>query len=102
MNYSCFIIKIVSQPTHNFFENSISSVQFVAKFPKIRNKSKIDYFNISIWGNLADDIIKYYKISDYLIIEGYISLFKEIYPIKNNQVQISVKKIYPFLLNNKM
>jgi len=106
MNYSCFIIKIISQPIYRFFENTILNVELIAKFPKIGSKSRVDYFKVLIWGNLTDEIMKYYKINDYLIIEGYIHLNQEIFElnnsIKSNQLQISIKKIYPFLIKNKV
>jgi single-stranded DNA-binding protein len=106
MNYSCFIIKILSNPIQSYFEDNISLVEILGKFPQIRNKRTIEYFRISIWGNLADDVIKYYQINDYLIIEGYISVNQNLFEMdnfaKNNQVEISVRKIYPFLLNNRM
>ena len=27
--------------------------------------------NLIVWGNLAQDVIKYYKINDYIIVEGF-------------------------------
>jgi single-stranded DNA-binding protein len=106
MNYSCFIIKIISDPIQSYFEENISLVEIIGKFPQIRNKRRVEHFRISVWGNLADDVMKYYQINDYIIIEGYISLNLDFFETdnlaKNNQVAISVRKIYPFLLNNRM
>jgi len=58
--------------------------------------------NLSIvaWGNLGDDIIKYYRKGDYVIVEGVLNT------IKNNQsivdvkseitsLQLTILKIYP-------
>ena len=50
--------------------------------------------DLLIWGNLGQDIIKYYKINDYLLIEGFISLRKKRFD-NNQQIKISVTKIYP-------
>jgi hypothetical protein len=83
MNYSCFIIKILSNPIQSYFEDNISLVEILGKFPQIRNKRTIEYFRISIWGNLADDVIKYYQINDYLIIEGYISVNQNLFEMDN-------------------
>jgi single-stranded DNA-binding protein len=106
MNYSCFIIKIISDPIQSYFEENISLVEILGKFPQIRNKRTMEHFRISIWGNLADDVMKYYQINDYIIIEGYISLNLDLFEMDNlakkNQVAISVRKIYPFLLKNQI
>ena len=55
-----------------------------------------------IWGNLSDNMTKYYQVNDYVIIEGYISRRKS--NLKNyniaNEIEISVFKIYPFALDN--
>lgn len=105
MNYSCFIIKVLSNPVESYFEDNIPLVEIIAKFPQIRSKKTIEYFRVSIWGNLAEDFVKYYQMHDYLIIEGYISLNRVLFEIDNvsgiNEVEISAKKIYPFLLNNR-
>ena len=59
--------------------------------------------DLRFWGNLAGDVGTYYKINDYILIEGYLSLKdKEITnSILQNQkkVNITVFKIYPFLLS---
>lgn len=99
MNYTCFIVKIISQPTLNQFENNISLVELMVKFAPVRKTKTIDTFRVLIWGNLADDIIKYYQINDYIMIEGYIRNFVE--PGQSDQVEISARKIYPFLLKTK-
>ena len=43
--------------------------------------------------------MKYYKINDSIVIEGYISV-RNNGTTKNKQIEISVFKIYPFLLND--
>ena len=50
--------------------------------------------DLLIWGNLGQDVIKYYKINDYLLIEGFISLRKKSLIIISKS-KISVTKIYP-------
>ena len=58
---------------------------------------------LKFWGNLARDVSSYYKINDYILIEGYIALPNKQNVNSNNQmskkVEITVLKIYPFLLN---
>ena len=77
MNYSTFVVRLVQQPKQNFLKDNISVVETYVKFVPTRQKKSIEVFKISVWGKLAEDLMKYYKINDYLIIEGYISLRKD-------------------------
>lgn len=106
MNYSSFICKIVTNPKQTLFENNISLSEFSAQFPRVRNRDCIDIFNVMVWGKLSYDIIESYKINDYIIIEGYISLknINSNYRLDSNykykkQVEITAFKIYPFSSN---
>ncbi|KYK21337.1 hypothetical protein AYK24_09300 [Thermoplasmatales archaeon SG8-52-4] len=105
MNYASFIVKIIGKPEQSFFENDISVTEVLVKLCQIRNKKLEITLRLSLWGNLAYDTIQqYYQINAYIIVEGYISLRENIsdsyrIPI-DKQVEISVFKIYPFLLNN--
>ena len=56
------------------------------------------------WGNLGREVNKFYRINDYILIEGYISLRpKKMITVStqvSKQVTISVLRIYPILLNS--
>jgi len=101
MNYSNFIVKIVEEPTRENLKSDIPVTDMLVKFSQIREKKSFQTFRVFVWGNLAEDVVEYYHIDDYIIIEGYISLnrnFSEnLVSRMNTQVQISVRKIYPFL-----
>jgi len=104
MNYSSFIVKIVEGPTRENLKNDIPVTDMLVKFSQIRDKKSLETFQVFVWGNLAEDVVEYYKINDYIIIEGYISLNRNfskniVFPMntRNNPVQISVRKIYPFI-----
>lgn len=100
MNYSTFIVKIVKKPVQSFFKNNISLTELIVQFPQVRSKNYIDTFHVNVWGNLSHDVIKYYQINDYIVIEGYIS-FRTTNQKKNNkQIEISAFKIYPLILKN--
>jgi single-stranded DNA-binding protein len=98
MNYSCFIVKIINDPIRSQFEDNVSLAEMMVKFSIVRKKKTIEEFRVLVWGNLAEDIIKYYKKNDYIIIEGYLRNISE--PGMKDQVEISAKKVYPFLLKN--
>ena len=99
MNYSSFIVKIVADPISSQFKENISLVEMLVKFSVVRKTKTIENFRVLVWGNLAEDIIKYYNKNDYIVIEGYLRNISE--PGINDQVEISVRKVYPFLLKNQ-
>jgi single-stranded DNA-binding protein len=99
MNYCCFIAKIINEPISSQFDDNIPLVELSAKFPIVRKTKTINTFRVLVWGNLAEDILKYYRVNDYIIIEGYIRNFSE--PGTPDQVEISARKVYPFLLKNQ-
>lgn len=102
MNYATFLIKIVSKPEQTFCNNDISYTQFRAKFYQYKNNQNT-FCKISVWGNLSYDIVRYYQLNDYVIVEGYILLqnsnLQDIH-IKTG-IEIVACKIYPFALTKK-
>ena len=100
MNYTNFIVKILSKPEKSSFENDISVTELIGKFFQFKTGDQ-NICKLSIWGNLAHDSIQYYNVNDYLIIEGYVSLRKSIFEESEitTDIEISVFKIYPFSLN---
>ena len=96
MNYSNFIVKVIKGPKQKFFKKNILLKELHVQFPSTRTKNKkvLNTMDLLIWGNLGQDVIKYYKINDYLLIEGFISLRKKRFD-NNQQIKISVTKIYP-------
>jgi len=101
MNYSNFIVKVLKKPKQRFLKKNILLTELHVQFPSTRkkNKNNLNKMDLLIWGNLGEDIIKYYKINDYILIEGFISLHKR--KINNNQeIKVSVSKIYPLNKNN--
>ena len=104
MNYSFFLVKIISKPEQSFFKEEKAIAEVIVKYIPVSKKfNSVDTFNISVWGTLSYDIVKYYNINDYILVEGFISirnnnLKNKIY-IKNKQIDLSVLKVYPFLFN---
>jgi len=104
MNYGNFIVKIVGKPEQSFFENNICITEVLVKLCQIK-KNKLEVpIKLTIWGNLGYDIMQYYHVNDYIIIEGYISFSKSSREDSRSQaykqIKISVFKIYPFFLKN--
>ena len=101
MNYSNFIVKVIKKPTQKFLKKKILLTELHVQFPSTRNKNKntLNTMDLLIWGDLGQDIIKYYKINDYILIEGFISFRKKKFN-NNQEIKISVSKIYPLNKNN--
>lgn len=93
------IAKILETPKNKSFNSDLPNTQFRVQFPQVRNTSVV---YLTFWGNLARDVANYYKINDYILIEGYISLrdrdnSNKIIS-KSKKVEITVLKVYPFVL----
>jgi single-stranded DNA-binding protein len=103
-NYIGSIVRIVESPNQTLFNNTIPITKFRAQLPEAKNNTIV---TLSFWGNLGNDVANYYKINDYILIEGYLSIRNK--PLKNSifqnskKVEITVFKVYPFLLtlNNR-
>lgn len=100
MNYTTLIVKIIAKPTQSFFDNGISVTELIGKFYQYRN-NKYTICKVSIWGPLAHDINKYYRVKDYVIVEGYISVRESYFEDLNlkTTIEISAFKTYPLVLN---
>jgi len=99
-NYIGSIVKILENPSSITFYKNIPITKFRAQLPQVRNSTIV---NLTFWGNLANDVVNYYKINDYILIEGYLSVqnkqFKESTINNLKKVEITVLKVYPFLLS---
>ena len=93
-NYVGGMVKILEKPTQKIFNDKISVTELRAQLPQTRNSTIV---NLIFWGNLGHDIINYYQVNDYIMIEGYLSSRSKskINSIQNSKkVYITVLKIY--------
>jgi len=102
MNYTTLIVKLLGTPKKSSIENEIPVTEFIGKFYQYR-KNKYTICKLIVWGNLADDLLKYYDTNDYMFVEGHVSIqesfIKEL-NVKTN-IQISVYKAFPYALKLK-
>ena len=100
-NYVAAIVKILEVPKKKVIKNNISVTKFRCQLPQIRQTRVV---TLTCWGKLSEDILTYYSINDYILVEGYLSLFSDLNSKlekqKSKKVQITVRKVYPFLLNS--
>jgi hypothetical protein len=97
MNYINCIIKILEIPTIESYSDSVKMARFRVQLPYVRNKIQSPIIiNSHVWGDLAQDVINYYRVNDYALVEGYLLTS---YDHRNNQegITINISKLYPFL-----
>jgi hypothetical protein len=95
-NYLASIVRILEKPIQTVIHDKLIMTEFRVQLGQVRNTQIV---NLVFWGNLARDVVNYYRINDYAMIEGYLS----IHDSKNSKVskpqlkkaQITVIKIYP-------
>lgn len=93
------IVKILEIPEELSYSNNILVTRFRVQFPQYKDTSIV---YLTIWGQLATDVAKFYTINDYILIEGYISIRNNstIRKLsKSKKVEITVLKIYPLVLS---
>lgn len=96
MNYVNCIIQILEIPAIQFCKNNVPTLKFSIRLPPIKNKiPSSTIIEGIVWGNLASDIGNYYRINDYVLAEGYISI---IFNTKSNKTLLifNILKLYPF------
>lgn len=100
-NYFASVVKILEKPIQTVVNDRIVITEFRAQLAQIRNTRIV---NLVFWGNLASDVVNYYNVNDYIMIEGYLSLHNKLNDKLNQQklkkVFINVKKLY-FLKPNR-
>ena len=90
------IIKILETPKQELINNDIIFVKFRAQLASVR---KFQVVKVIFWGNLAKDIVSFYKINQYLLIEGYPSFRNsKNFTQTSKVVEITGLRVYPFCI----
>lgn len=103
-NYFAGIVKILEKPKQYNINKQTPVTQFRVE---ISQKRKNGIVSLLIWGDLGRNVQKFYKVNDYILIEGYTSIRLKssqtsVPTIPSNnlkQVFITVNKIQNILLN---
>ena len=101
-NFFSGIVKILETPKTYFSNEQTQMIGFRAE---ISQKRKNKIILLIFWAKLGTEVQKFYKINDYILIEGYSSIRSKIF-LKSNfktskRVFITVVKVYPILLNSR-
>ena len=101
-DYIATIIKILETPKLQLLKNKYVVTKFRVQIPQRRGNRIV---NLVLWGNSAKNITKYYRINDYLLVQGHLSIrtFKNHILEKNSkkEILITLHRVYPFLLRNQ-
>jgi lysyl-tRNA synthetase class II len=97
MNRAIFVLKLKNEPKQNFYKNRIKYIRINAIFGFLKRKDTPRFckLKLEIWGNLTDDIIKYYKKGDYIIVKGRLHITQSRWSNKRPIFRLTVLKIYP-------
>ena len=104
LNYVGGIVKILEIPSSiQLSQNTFYFIRFRAQFSSTGKKYPSSIIILIIWGNLAFEIIKSYKVNDYLLIEGHVCVNS--IKIKNYYekiIEITVTKMTPFFFEHQV
>jgi single-stranded DNA-binding protein len=104
MNYVGGIVRILETPKLDLINNTINRTECHVQLPQIRKKQVGTIIKLVFWGDFAYDVANYYRINDYILVEGYLAFKKE--ELNNlssrtlKNLEITVFKVYPLFLNN--
>jgi hypothetical protein len=102
MNYSNFIVKLVTLPEQSFFESETSLVKIEVQFSENDDNTFIGNLSLSVWGNLVNEFKTHYQRNDYILIEGSLSFIEKIsknYEVEN-EIELTISKSYPLTLKS--
>ena len=100
INYFSGTVKILEQPIQKLIKKKFLITIVRVEIPQIRQNKLI---SLIFWGKLGNAIINSYRMSDYLLVEGYSSIKKRNLKISNaklNKIIITGFKVYPLFLNS--
>jgi len=92
-NYIGSIVKVLEIPKQKTLKGNISFTECRVQFPQFRSSRII---KLVFWGKLASEVANYYRVNDYMLIEGYLSTVNK---KSLKKVEITVLKVLTFVLN---
>ena len=92
-NYFSGTVKLLSNPIQKLIKQKILRTQVWVELGQFRQNRVI---LLTFWGNLGDEIKRFYQVNDYIFIEGYTSIKKT--NLKLNRIIITGLKVYPLYL----
>jgi single-stranded DNA-binding protein len=98
MNRCFFIVRLSEEPNQKNYNAKIGLLNIKANFVyKKKKKLQTKEFNLLVWGNQKENLLKYYRKDDYVLIEGFLRTFFETniksVAIKEKKIEIIVLRI---------
>ena len=100
MNYISCIVRILEIPRIKLTYNKIPVIKFKVEIAGARYKQTNIIVDAKIWGDLTYELLNYYRMNDYLLIECYLSQdytlpLNTVLKYKKNTT-ITIFHIYPY------
>nr|YP_011007087.1 hypothetical protein V2492_pgp012 [Phaeostrophion irregulare]WAM64374.1 hypothetical protein [Phaeostrophion irregulare] len=96
MNSAILVVKIITDPVH-LNQNQHQILEIEVQFATTLKKNFRNMLNLILWGDHRDDFLKYYKVHDYLVIEGILT--SKGYNGNESELIIVAQRMYPLLLD---
>lgn len=96
MNHGIFIVKIIEKSIDLTYSTELV-LKIPIQFAQIKSKTSQQPLSLILWGTFREDFLKYYKIKDYLLVEGIITSSN--YQNQEDEINLIAKRVYPFLLD---
>jgi single-stranded DNA-binding protein len=97
MNTCIFILKLTEDPNEENYQIKIKLLEIKATFTYFKKDIICtENFNLLVWGNQIDYILQYYRKDDYVVIEGFLTIFSQ---PDSNTLKVKEKKIEITVLN---
>ena len=93
-NYFSGTVKLLDNPIQKLTKQKVLTTKIWVELPQFRQNRRV---LLIFWGNLGDEVKKFYQINDYIFIEGYTSIKKT--NLKLNKIIITALKAYPILFD---
>jgi len=102
INYMGATVRILEIPTIKLTKTETPYTKFRVQLSRLRVKRRSNtILTVLAWGRFAQDIVKYYRINDYVFIEGYLSNRRLSSQNQTSKefIQVTLFKIFPIFLN---
>jgi single-stranded DNA-binding protein len=100
-SYIGCVVKIIETPKQEIVTGQKQTLRTTVRvlLPQKSKKRPAAIARLTFWGKLATNVLDYYQINDYIMIEGYLSIFKQKNK-KSKKIAITVLKVYPLFLTS--
>lgn len=96
-NYFSGTVKLLDNPIQKLIKPKILRTRVWVELTQFRQNRLI---LVTFWGNLGDEVKRFYQINDYIFIEGYTSIKKT--NLKLNKIVLTGLRVYPVFFDLRL